>query len=254
MKKSVLFLLTVSLGLLLVAASAFGQTQVSMSFTGWDGAGWDGGGTGFYYGSVNNTQVGPGYSSPGYFCDDFSHEISIPETWSANAYQVSNLLTNWSTLGSNTVYGQGGSTAGLNTYIEMAILVEAAFNGTLGSLDSLGASANDLSAVLWCLDGGPGSACALTTKGGQMTTTQYNLWQWVLKQTTSNYSQFANLWLYVPIPGSQSGTLGTPQEMWGNVAVPEGGTALMYLVLAGGSCLAALFSRSRKKSANAGVA
>lgn len=241
-------LLTVAVGLLLFASSAFGQEVTNMYFNGWDGSGWDGGGTGFYYGSVNGVSVGPGYASPGYLCDDFADEIYIPESWQANSYQVSTLLANWTGSGNNgTLFG---SAIGETGYLEMAILVEASFNGTLGNLGGIGATADQLSEVLWCITGGPGSACNKSTMGA----TAYNLWQWVLSNHSGySLSQFANLWLYVPINGSQSQG-GQPQEMWGNISVPEGGAALMYLLLAGVSCFGAMFFRSRSQSSRPGMA
>ncbi len=240
-------------GLLLFASSAFGQTVVPMTFSGWDGQGWDGGGTGFYYGSVNGTPVGPGYSSPGYLCDDFNDEIYIPVSWKANAFNVSTVLANWGTYGSDVLFG--GSFAGYNNvgqtgYLEMAILAEASFSGTLGNIFA-GATANDVSAVLWCITGGPGaSACSQ----GNMSAASWALWQYVLNNHSGvSLSQFANLWLYVPINGSQSQG-GQPQEMWGDVPVPEGGAAFMYLLLAGVSCFGAMFFRSRKQSSRPGMA
>jgi hypothetical protein len=241
-------LLTVAAGFLLFASSAFGQEEVPMTFNGWDGSSWDGGGTGFYYGSVNGTPVGPGYSSPGYLCDDFADEIYNPESWSAHAFQVSTLLSNWTGNGNNgTLFG---SQIGETGYLEMAILVEAAYNGSLGRIDGLGATVDQLSEVLWCITGGPGSACSKST----MEATAYALWQYILNNHSGyTLSQFANLYLYVPINGTQSQG-GQPQEMWGNVGVPEGGAALMYLLLAGISCFGAMFFRSRNQSSTRGMA
>ena len=71
-----------------------------------------------------------------------------------------------------------------------------------------------------------------------MSKAAYQLWQNALAQVW-NLSSFGNLWLYVPTPLSGS------QEMWGNVAVAEGGTAFLYLLLAGLSCFGAMFLRRR---------
>jgi hypothetical protein len=240
-------LLAVAVGLLFFGSSAFGQEQVSMTFSGWDGSSWDGGGTGFYYGSVNGVAVGPHDSSPGYLCDDFKHEIQVPESWQAHAFQVSNLLTNWGTLGGSTMFGGSVGPAG---YLEMAILVEATFSNLAGITGVSGATADDVSAVLWCITGGPGSACnSLTAKSSA-------LMAWLQGRNLGSYraSEFANLWLYVPIPGSQTGKLGTAQEMWGNVPVPEGGAALLYLLLAGVSCFGTMFFRSRNQVSRPGIA
>ena len=61
--------------LLLFVPFVFGQ-DTNMSFNGgYQGSNWTYGsetvGTGFYDGSINATQVGPGQSSPGMICDDF---------------------------------------------------------------------------------------------------------------------------------------------------------------------------------------
>jgi len=229
MKRALVFV--VAAWVLLIVPSAFGQQQVPMYFDGWDGNSWDGGGTGFYYGSINGTPVGPSGSSPGFLCDDFNDHIYNPEGWTAAAYNVSTLLTNWGSLGSNTFFG---STVGYNGYLEMAIAVEQAFSTS----PLFGVSADDVSEVLWCITGGPGSYCS----SGKMSPAAYALWQWVLNP--ANYgkysaSSFANLWLYVPTSYNQD----RPQEMWGDIPVPEGGTALGYLFLAGASCFGAIFLR-----------
>jgi hypothetical protein len=140
------------------------------------------------------------------------------------------------------VFGTALGANGFTDYLEMAILVKAAFGGTLGSLGGIGATVDDLSEVLWCITGGPGNCTSSGTNA--MSANAYSLLQWIqANHSGMSLSQFANLFLYVPIPGSQTGSLGTPQEMWGNV--PEGGAALLYLLLAGASCFGAMFFRSR---------
>jgi hypothetical protein len=237
-------ILTVAVGLLLFGCSAFGQEKTPIYFDGYDGNSWDGGGTGFYYGSINGTNVGPHDASPGMLCDDFNDHISNPEGWTAKAFQVSNLLANWGTRGSNTLFG-GSVTVGYNGYLEMAILVEDTFGNTLSTIPGIvgPVSADDVSEVLWCLTGGP-SNCT-KTGANAMSANAYTMLTWLKSLNLSGYntSQFANLWLYVP---SQKG----PQEMWGNVVVAEGGAALLYLLLAGVSCFGAMFLRSRNQRAN----
>lgn len=239
-------------GLLLFASSAFGQQVVPMTFTGWDGASWDNGGTGFYYGSVNGVNVGPGNASPGYFCDDFNDEIYIPESWQAHAFQVSTLLSNWTGLGGNVLFGggfAGYANVGAAGYLEMAMVVEQAFSNTL----MFGATANDVSEVLWCITGGPTNC-----NSGGMSASAYKLWQYLTTtyggysqaQVAALASQFANLWLYVPIKGTQTQG-GQAQEMWGQVGVPEGGAALMYLMLAGVACFGAMFYSRRQRTKRA---
>ena len=59
---------------------------------------------------------------------------------------------------------------------------------------------------------------------------------------SDNLSQYSNLWILTPT------TLGTGQEQW--IEVPEGGAALLYLLLAGGVCFGAMFLKSRNGFAN----
>ena len=55
-------------------------------------------------------------------------------------------------------------------------------------------------------------------------------------------STFANLWVYTPVDKTNAG----PQEMWGEIPVPEGGAALMYLLLAGVACFGTMFYSRRQ--------
>src|SRR5271169_3197743 len=94
---------------LFCVSSAFAQgVSVPMYFNGgYQGDIWSGGpegsvATGFYDGSINNVNVGPGQSSPGMICDDYYDNITSGEHWTATAYQVSTL--NASNIG-NTLFG-----------------------------------------------------------------------------------------------------------------------------------------------------
>jgi len=262
-------LLTVAVGLLLFAPSAFAQFvgPITMTYDGsrnYDGGTWQGGGTlgtetvitGFYGGTINGVSVGGSASNPGMLCDDYTTNLQTP--WSANAINATTLLQNWSTDGSSTKFGTNLSAIGENGYIAMAIIVEAAFSGNL-AIDALAnangapyvssATAADVSEALWCITGGPGN-CSVS-KG--MSQAAYNLWQNAVAEVGGSWgsvslSTFANLWLYVPTP--QNGS----QEMWSNVAVAEGGTAFLYLLLAGLSCLGAIFFRRSNRSANTELA
>jgi len=249
-----LLLLTFTVGVVLSASSAFSQQNVSMSFNGWTQGGcsttgdyqWDGACAGFYGGTINGVAVGNGAGGAyqGMLCDDFSHEIYSGETWTANAINVGTLLANWNFLGSDTeFYSKLGSNA-FNDYLEMAILVEAAFSGTLNQLQGVsGATVGDVSEVLWCITGG----MANCTQSG-MSAAAWELWTYLkgLNLNGYNLSQFANLWLYVPTGNGSVGSV--PQEMWGEIPVPEGGTALGYLLLAGVSCFGAMFLRRQVRT------
>src|SRR5271169_2960472 len=96
MKK--IMLLALGVIFLFCVSSAFAQVNnVPMYFNGgYQGNVWSGGpegavATGFYDGSINNVNVGPGQSSPGMICDDYYDNITSGEHWTATGYQVSSL-------------------------------------------------------------------------------------------------------------------------------------------------------------------
>jgi hypothetical protein len=93
------------------------------------------------------------------------------------------------------------------------------------------------SEAIWALTGG----VALDP-----TTTAYGLYQNAKSGTeTPSQSQLASLWIYTPNPQTGIGN-GEAQEMWGFVPVPEGGTTLGYVFLAGILCFGAMFLRFRQ--------
>lgn len=242
-----LLVLSVAAGLLLCASPVFAQwsSQIQMTYNGnnnYDGGTWQGGGslgtetviTGFYGGTINGVTVGGSASNPGMLCDDYTTNLQSP--WNAYAINAATLLENWGSYGGGTKFG---GALGENGYIQMALIVEAAFTGNAAITSLAGgvsATAADVSEALWCITGGPANC---TTSGTyHISQAAYNLIQNALALVGSaNLSSFANLWLYTPTP--QNGS----QEMWGNVPVPEGGTALGYLLLALVSCMGAMFFR-----------
>ena len=95
---------------LLFGCSAFAQDgNTQMYFNGgYQGSDWAGGpegdvATGFYNGSINGTNVGPGQTSPGMICDDYYDNVFSGEHWTATAYQVSTL--NAGNIGQDTLFG-----------------------------------------------------------------------------------------------------------------------------------------------------
>jgi hypothetical protein len=227
MKKSVFLLAAATL---LFVPSVLGQ-NTNMSFNGgYQGSNWTYGnetvGTGFYDGSINGVQVGPGQSSPGMICDDFRDNIYSGETWTANA-------TNASTLTSNigkTLFGG----LGVAVYQQVAYLVyqmfttspnaptQAAYSEAIWALTNSGVDPSKLTGLALTFYNG--------VKGGS---------------ETLSSSQLASLWIYTPtVPGGNNA-----QEMWGMVPVPvpEGGAALGYLFMAGICCFGAVFLRSRRQ-------
>ena len=215
--------------LLLFAPFVLGQ-DTNMSFNGgYQGSNWTYGGetvgTGFYDGSINSVQVGPGQSSPGMICDDFRDNVYAGETWTATAMSAGSLTS--SNLG-QTLFG---SSIGLAGYQEVAYLVYQMFTTNPNA-----ATQAAYSEAIWALTGSGVSVSALKAQGGLA---------WALYQAVTSgsqkltQSQLAGLWIYTPtVPGGKNA-----QEMWGMVPVPEGGAALGYVFLAGIACFGAMVLR-----------
>jgi len=240
--------LIVLLALICCAPGAFAQNTTMYFNGGYQGAVWCGGpegcaGTGFYDGSVNNTNVGPTTpSTPGYVCDDYWDNVTAGETWSANGINVATL--NSSNIG-QTLFGKKESaSAALSLYAEMAFLVNQMFttpNLSGGAQASYSEALWYLSSLVWS----PSSGKQLSL--GSLDQGAYSLVMAALGHAGDSLSQYANLWIYTPY-------LNGPQEMWGDVAVAEGGAAALYLLFATFSCFGGMFCRSRRQKTQAGIA
>lgn len=253
MKKNLL--LTVGAAFLFSVSSAFAQVgNVPMYFNGgYQGNNWNSGGsegtvaTGFYDGSINNVNVGPGQSSPGMICDDFYDNITANEHWTATGYQASAFN---STTINNTLFGSatGWHTvfgiSGLQGYAALAYLANAMFTNAVGN----SALQSYISQAMWYL-----TSAAIGQPIGGLNLDSQAL-SWVAAALAASYndplSMYTNLYLYTK-PFDPNG----PQEMWGEVAVaaPEGGAALMYLLLGGVTCFGAMFY-SRRQAGRGGLA
>ena len=189
-----------------------------------------------YTGNYNATITGlPGASST-VVCDDFNHSISIGQTWNASALQASSL--NAGNIG-NTEFG---ATIGLGGYAEVATLVAALFNGTttLGGISGL--TVTDLSEAIWAITTPGGITGGLSNNAKSLVTWLTNNVGNLGGSALATYlAQYPNLWILTPNPKS-----GTQQELW--TSVPEGGAALLYLLLAGLACFGAMkFGGSRSQ-------
>jgi hypothetical protein len=219
---------------LLSGLSAFGQTDVTVQYTGgysttWGNSGGDWG-AGIYTANINGAT-----SSSGIICDDFNDEITSGETWTAKAYQVSTLVSSGN-LG-NTLFG---NTIGVTGYAEVATLVSMMFSGGTSYGSITGITQAELSSAIW----------DITTKGG-ITGLDANATALVAAveaafgqnsaAATKYLASLTNLWILTPTPTGP----GEPQEMWTEVA--EGGTAFMYLLLATLFCGWAFFQRNRER-------
>jgi len=236
--KKITFLM-IAAALLFLVPSVLGQNTTMQFNGGYQGDNWSYGGetvgTGFYDGSINGVQVGPGQpGGPGMVCDDFNDTVHPGESWTANGIDAANLSS------SNIGQTLFGTAIGLQGYTEVAYLVNQMFTTSPN-----GATQAAYSEAIWALTGGV-SPSKLT---GQALTF-YDAAIALYTSGKISLTQFANLWIYTPDPQGP----GQAQEMWGLVAVPEGGAALVYLLLAGLSCCGAMFWRSRSRECARGSA
>lgn len=246
MRKTLVF--AIGTMLLMGALPAFAQTTTQMYFDGgYQGNVWSGGpegavGTGFYDGSINGVQVGPGKASPGMICDDYYDNVSPGQHWTATAYQVSTL--NASNIG-NTLFGSASGwmttfhITGVQGYSALAFLANQMFLLGVGN----SGLQSSISQALWYITSaaiGHGfSINGLDLQARVLVTA-------ALAASNIPLSAYSNLMLYTQ-PFNPTGV----QEMWGLVmTVPEGGSALMYLVLTGLTC-AGCFWQSRRRQASA---
>ena len=229
--------------LLFLGLPAWGQVSVSMS-TNASGTGtWESPEGDVYTGVYTGTASGLPGANPGIVCDDFQDETYSSETWQASALNAASLNT------SNIGGTDFGNTIGLQGYLEVATLVSYMFSG------SSGFSPTELSSAIWYITSA-GSPSLETSLWNDMDLTAQNLVN-ALKTEFGGLSngaaqallaQFSNLWILTPMAGTQSPSGdGTPQEMW--VSVPEGGAALLYLLLAGLTCFGAMYRTGRKRAA-----
>lgn len=191
--------------------------------------------TGLYYATVD------GAANTGIICDDFNHNVTIGETWQANAVNTSSLTS--------TAGLEFGSTIGLVGYAEVASLVSEIFtlNNGSGTFDGITkVTGTDLSEAIW----------DITTSGGitGISSNAVALVSYVKSHFGSDttaaalsYLNSLNLWILTPNPNNG------PQEMWA-LSVPEGGAAFLYLMLAGLTCFGAMFFRNRSMLRSHGAA
>lgn len=198
-------------------------------------------GAGIYSANINGAP-----SASGIICDDYKDDITSGETWKANAIQVSTL--NSSNIG-NTLFGNNNSNLGtigigLSGYAEVASLVSMMFGNisTYGSVT--GVTQSELSSAIWYITANPGGIPGLDANALALVAAVKTAFAGNTSAAQAYLSTLTNLWILTPTPQGP----GEPQEMW-TVSVPEGGAALLYLLLAGVSCVGAMFLNSRRATA-----
>ncbi len=210
------------------APCAFGQGQVDITLTSAGSNVMNGVYVGPYNATVNGTPTQ-------IICDDFVDDSYVGESWTANVTTMSNLNgTKW---GNNT-----------QLYNEAAWLATQMLSPTYaGNATQVGYLAYALWAVFapsqvqsWL---GAGSATWLAVQG------------WLNSAGAQQFTagEFANFFIYTPnqnYPITCNGhacNTAPPQEFFGFIPAPEGGSALMYLLLTTLACAGAIWFRSRRQ-------
>ena len=216
-----ILLVMVAAAFLVTVSAAFGQnTNIQFTYgTSTFGTDFGSDKTGLYGATVNGvaTQI---------ICDDFYHNIYDGETWTAHGYSAAGLNAG------NVDQTQFDGHIGLFGYTELAWLANQMF--TLSTSDpTYAADLGLISQAMWHITSGAAPDNTWADQASAFATANPG---------TSGLQTFKNLYLYTPTNMSQGG----PQEMWGQVPVPEGGAAVMYLLLAGVTCFGAMFYSRRR--------
>jgi hypothetical protein len=231
-----------SAALLCLGLPSFGQTVVSVDFTGGYSTTFANSsgdfGAGIYTGTIN------GASSPGIICDDFNDDVTSGEKWNAKAYEASSLASG--NIGS-TLFG---NTIGLTGYAEVATLVSMMFGNTPNSYGGItGITQSEIASAIWDITT-PGGINGLDAKATALVAAVEAAFSGNVSKATTYLATLTNLWILTPDPLTGVGS-GEPQEMWTEgLKVPEGGAAFMFLLLAGASCFGAMFFKYRSRPGN----
>jgi hypothetical protein len=213
-----------------------------------------------YYASVN------GGATTTVVCDDFADESNIGSSWYASAISMSSLTTKnvgdtlWgSWFGSPA--GGGFSASTIVTWYQQAAWL------TLGLLSSPSNSLQQeyYSAAIWAVfdpnsvlnwfkSNGNTAGCMAIFGNSCTGTSASGTSLLALAENDYKTGNYSNLVILTPLTG-KNGSICTPalsgngncpaQEFFEVVA--EGGSALLYLLLAGTACFAAIFFRSRQQ-------
>jgi hypothetical protein len=213
---------------------------------------------GYYTGTVTSDGVTTA-SNPGFICDDFNNEIFLPsESWQATATSFASLVTPGGVPTAALSTTLFGSTIGIAGYAGIAFLA-AEMNGASAQTQA------DLSAAIWYI-GAVGSgtytgplgkdsiAWSSLDAAAQTYITDLSAFGSIggsVNAAEINVLESSSLWLYTPtgqgiVPSGDP----YPQEFVGSVAVlavPEGGAAIFYLLLAMLACAGAIFISRRKR-------
>ena len=218
-----------------MAPGAFGQGKVNITLTSPGSNVMNGVYVGPYNATVNgqSTQI---------ICDDFLDDSYTGESWTANVTTLSNLTgTKW-----------GSMTNATQLYNEAAWLatqmLSSKYSGNPTQVGYLAyaiwATFNPAAVEAWL--GGPLSPTWLAVKG----------WMTTAGLQSFTPGEFSNFFLYTPnlnFPITCNGgkcATAPPQEFFGFLSVPEGGSALTYFLLTAIACFGAMILRAKERSGN----
>jgi hypothetical protein len=219
--------------MLFAAPGAFGQANLYLNDAGNNVM------DGVYVGPYNATING--VSGQQIICDDFADDTNVGESWTASVTTLSNLAgTKW---GSSSPSSSWGSYSTLQGYEAMLALSSQMLGNKnamqVGYLAYAVWSIFDAGAVYnWLVSHGDGAAWA----------TVQSLAAAALKGSYT-IAQFAGWEIFTPTKclSNCTGASGMPQEFF--EYVPEGGTAMGYLLVGLFSCLMAMVYRRRQVQA-----
>jgi hypothetical protein len=212
-----------ALALLCLAPCAFAN---SLTMTGAGNNVMDNVYVGPYYATVNGVQNTP------VICDDFADESYIGHTWNYTA-------NNFSTLG-NALWGNQTNNYDAAAWLTLQML---SLNGNPGNATQVGY----LSFAIWSLFDGSNALKGLNS------TQLAGVNAWLGKVPLNLLpGEFANFLLLTP-QGCIAGPGSCPGQEF-MMLVPEGGSGVMYLLLAGLSCFGALLFRRRGQASGSRIA
>lgn len=239
--------------LLCLGIPAYGQ-YVTINFTGIANPSVQalGAYAGYYTGTVTANGVTTS-SQPGFICDDYNNSIFLPnESWQATATSFASLVTPGGTPTSALNSVLFGNTIGISGYAAIAYL-----SNLMASTPATGQG--DISAAIWYIGSigtGTLSLSSLDSIAQGYVTSLLgtgSMFGAVGSVTSAavNELETSSLWIYTPT-GQNIVPSGYPfpQEFVGSVAVisvPEGGAAILYLLLALFACAGAIYFRQRKQ-------
>jgi len=208
-----------ALALLCMAPCAFASSSLTM--------------TGAGNNVMDNVYVGPYYANVSGFgnstviCDDFADESYIGHSWNFTA-------NNFSTLGS-ALWGNQTNNYDAAAWLTLQML---SLNGNPSNATQVGY----LSFAIWSL-------FDKSALNGLNSTQLAGVDAWLGKVPSNlNPGQFANFLLLTP-QGCSGGPGSCPGQEF-MMLVPEGGSAAIYLLLAGLSCFGAMLFRRRRHASS----